>query len=409
MERREFLKRTAAAGAVLAAGPARAAGARGQANRVNIAVIGCGGMGNAQLDTLIRLRAEGLVNIVAVCDVYHPRRDAAAAKSGGKPYTDYRRLLEDQSIDAVAIATPDHWHARMTIDAAEAGKDVYCEKPMTHWRNLREPHDVMRAIARHRRVMQVGTQGMSGDIWERCHERIRAGALGKLIHAQASDCRNGHIGLYSPKSVDPGVRPGVNLDWDMFLGPAPRRPYEPGRFMAFRSFLDYSGGAATDFFPHILTPLLRTMGLGFPKRVTCSGGRYFWDDGREIPDIVNTVIEYPEGPSVLLIASLATETNLPMLIRGQEATLTFGGPGAIIDPQPSVPTGRPREEVAAARGATLDEHFRDFLACVRSRERPRSHEVLGCQVMMAINMGVHAFMTGRSMEYDEATGRARFV
>lgn len=408
MERREFLKGVAAAGAAISAAPSRAS-RRSQANRVNVATIGCGGMGNAHLDALMRLREQGLVNIVAVCDVYEPRREAAAAKTGAKPYLDYRRLLEDRSIDAVSIATPDHWHAKMTIDAADAGKDVYCEKPMTYWRDLRAPQDVVRAIARNRRVMQVGTQGMSGDIWERCSERLRAGALGKLIHAQASDCRNGPIGLYSPKSIDPAAKPGVNLDWNLWLGPAPKRPYEPGRFMAFRSYLDYSGGTATDFFPHILTPLIRTMGLGYPKRVSCSGGLYYWNDGREIPDIVNMVIEYPGGPSVLLLASLATETNLPMLIRGQEATLSFGAPGAVIEPQTSAGTGRRREEIASARGASLDEHFRDFLSCVRSREKPRSHEVLGCQVMTALHMGVHAYLAGRSMEYDEAASRARFV
>jgi predicted dehydrogenase len=179
--------------------------------------------------------------------------------------------------------------------------------------------------------------------------------------------------------------------------------------MAFRSFWVYSGGTTTDFFPHILTPLIRTMGLTFPKRVTSSGGRYFWDDGREIPDIVNVSIEYPGGPSVLLLASLATDTGLPMVIRGQEATLTFGGPGAIIDPQASSGTTKRRAEIASARGASLDEHFRDFLACVRSREKPRSHEVLGYYVITALHMGVHSYLKGRAMEFDERTETARFV
>ncbi|MBM3496981.1 MAG: Gfo/Idh/MocA family oxidoreductase, partial [Armatimonadetes bacterium] len=256
MNRREFLARTAGSAAI-ASSAIRASAAP----RVNIATIGCGGMGNAHLDTLLRLREQGLVNIVAVCDVYDPRAQAAAAKAGARAYRDYRKVLEDGSIDAVSIATPDHWHAKITIEAAEAGKDVYCEKPMTYWRDLRAPRDVARTIARTKRVMQVGTQGMSGDIWELCHERIKAGALGKLIHAQASDCRNGPIGLYSPKSADPNAKPGVNLDWNLWLGPAPKHAYEPGRFMAFRSYWDYSGGTATDFFPHTLTPPIRTMGL----------------------------------------------------------------------------------------------------------------------------------------------------
>ena len=409
MKRREFLAQGAALalGAPAAAGPGRRI--RGAAERITVGVIGCGGMGNAHLDALIRLRAQGLVDIAAVCDVYTHRLDAAAAKSAGKPHRDYRRLLEDKSIDAVTIATPDHWHARMTMDAAEAGKDVYCEKPTTYWKDLRDPQNVVKAIARNRRVMQVGTQGMSDDIWELCAERIKSGAVGRLIHAQASDCRNGPIGLYSPKSNDPNAIPGKTLDWELWLGPAPRHAYEPGRFMAFRAYWDYSGGTGTDFFPHILTPLVRTMGLGFPKRVTASGGNYYWDDGRQVPDIFTMAIEYPQGPSILLLASLATETGLPMLIRGQEATVTFAEPGAVIDPQPSAGTGRPRSEVPRTRAASLDEHFRDFLRCVKTREKPRSHELLGCQVMTALHMGIHAYRSGRAMEYSPETQRATFV
>ncbi len=404
MHRRDFL--AGAAGSALLSGTGRALGA---AERVTIGVIGCGGMGNAHLDALIRLRQQGLVEIAAVCDVYTHRLDHAAAKSGGKPYRDFRKLLEDKSLDAVTIATPDHWHAPMVLAALSAGKDVYVEKPMTYWRSLDEPQSIVKAVARHGRVLQVGTQGMSSDIWELCHERIRAGGIGKPIHAQASDCRNGPIGLYSPLSNDPNAKPGVTLDWNLWLGPAPKRPYEPGRFMAFRSFWDYSGGTTTDFFPHVLTPLVRTLGLTFPKRVTSSGGRYFWNDGREIPDIVNVSIEYPNGPSVLLLASLATETGLPMMIRGQEATLSFGGSGALIEPQPSSGTRIQRSEVPSRRPMSLDLHFTDFLECVKTRNKPRSNEVYGNYVMTALHMAVHSYLRGRAMEFDEATGRARFV
>jgi predicted dehydrogenase len=366
-------------------------------------------MGNAHLDTLLRLREQGLVNIAGVCDVYTHRLDAAAARTGAKPFTDYRKLLESKEIDAVTIATPDHWHARMTIDAAEAGKDVYCEKPMTYWKDLSAPKAVVEAIGRHKRVMQVGTQGMSDDIWEACGNQIRAGAIGRLIHAQASDCRNGPIGLYSPRSNDPRAIPGQTLDWDMWQGPAPRRAYEPGRFMAFRYYWDYSGGTGTDFFPHILTPLIQTMGLGFPRRVTASGGNYFWDDGREIPDIFNMVIEYSGGPSVLLLASLATDSGLPMMIRGQEATLSFAGAGAVIEPQASAGSSKTRQEIRRTRQASLEEHFRDFLGCVKSRQKPRSHEVLGYQVMVALHMGIYSYRTGRALEFDPSTERTRLM
>jgi len=416
VSRRKFLQQSAAlAGGVALLGsdalPARAEEAASSPNeRINVGVIGCGGMGNAHISALQNLKNGGYpVDIVAVCDVYQVRLDAAAGRTGGAPYKDYRELLERKDLDAVSIATPDHWHSRIAVDAADAGKDVYCEKPMTHWRNLREAQDIVAAIARNKRVLQVGTQGMSGSIWAQTHERIAAGAVGKLIHAQASDMRNGHIGVYDPKSNDGQADPTKNLDWDMWLGPAKKRPWEPGRFFAFRSFWDYSGGVGTDFFPHIMTPLVRTMGLQFPKRVTASGGLYQLKDGREIPDIHTITIEYPDGPSVLLVASLANNHGLPMVIRGYEGTVTFESPGAVIHPQKAVARDKPKEEIAAKRGASLEEHFRDFLDSMRAPRKPRSNEVLGYYVMTALHMGIHSYLKGRAMEFDPETEQAKFV
>ena len=294
------------------------------------------------------------------------------------------------------------------MDAADSGKDVYCEKPMTHWRNLKEAQDIVAAIARNKRVMQVGTQFMSGSIWEETHERIAAGAIGKLIHAQASDMRNGHMGVYDPKSNDGQADPTKNLDWEMWLGPAKKRPWEPGRFFAFRSFWDYSGGIGTDFFPHILTPLVRTMELGVPKRVVASGGLYSWKDGRECPDIYNLVIEYADGPSLLLLASLANNSGIPMLIRGHEATVHFEGPGAIIRPQAAVTSDREEEKVERKRGASLEEHYRDLMECARSRDRkPRSNEEIGYAVMAALSMGIMSYREGKAAEFDEKSGEIR--
>lgn len=412
ISRRDFIKHTAilTTGAVFTnAVKNRAIGAPAQGpiiganERINIGIIGCGGMGNAHIRTLLRLKERGVnVDIVAVCDIYTKRLDAAAKRADARPYKDYRRLLEDKDIDAVCIATPDHWHAQMTIDAAEAGKDIYCEKPMTYWADLSLPKRVVETIARTNRVMQVGTQGMSDDIWDKAGERIKAGALGKLIHAQASDMRNGYIGVYdcSGRNIDPSAKPGVTLDWEMFLGSAPKRPWEPARYFAFRSFWDYSGGICTDFFPHILTPLIYTMGLTFPKRVTASGGLYYWKDGREVPDIFNMLIEYPDGPSVLLVASIANDTRLPWLIRGNEATLHFEGPGAVIRPQRRMAPAKQEEQVHRTHGASLEAHWMDFLNCIKTRKKPRSNELLGYYVMTALHMAVRSYREGRVFEFD---------
>ena len=254
INRRDFL-RTSATTALGAAALASAAGGvfaqAGGEKPIRVATIGCGGMGNAHLSTVMHLKEAGHpVQIVAVCDVYQPRLDDAAKRTGARPYKNYKDLLAADDVDAVSVATPDHWHAQITIDAANAGKDVYCEKPMTHWRDLGAPQRVVKAIADNKRVMQVGTQGMSDDIWELVNQRLATGALGELIHAQASDLRNGPIGVYSPQSNDGRAKPGENLDWEAWQGPAPRHKWEPGRFFAFRSFWDYSGGLGTDFFPN---------------------------------------------------------------------------------------------------------------------------------------------------------------
>ena len=406
--RREFLRQSAvAAGGVALLGSGVLAAEDAPA-KINIAVIGCGGMGNAHISALTNLKNGGYpVEIVAVSDVYQPRLDAAAARTGATPYKSYKDILARKDIDAISIATPDHWHASITVDAANAGKDVYCEKPMTHWRNLKEAQDVVAAIKKNKRVMQVGTQFMSSSIWEQASERIKAGAIGRLIHAQASDLRNGPIGCYDPKSNDGKADPSKNLDWDMWLGPAKKRPWEPGRFFAFRSFWDYSGGCGTDFFPHILTPLIRTMGLTFPKRVMATGGQYQQKDGREIPDIFTITMEYPEGPSVLLLASLSNDSRLPMVVRGYEGTIALDLGSAVIEPQGAVVgDSKKREEFTATRGYSLEEHFKDFLDCVKSRQKPRSNEVIGYQIMTALHMGIHSYQKGKVMEFDPKTETA---
>jgi len=407
IDRREFLKGSAVAAAGAAVLGMAAPSALGANERVNVATIGCGGMGHAHIGTLVGLRDKGLVNIVAVCDVWDKRLDSAVSLTRGMRYRDYRYVLDRKDVDVVTIATPDHWHAPITIDALNAGKDVYCEKPMTYWGDLSLPKRVVEAVARNRRVMQVGTQGMSDSIWEQASERIKAGAIGKLMHAQSGDMRNGPIGLYEPASNDPDAKPGVNLDWDLWLGPAPKRPWDHGRYFAFRSFWDYSGGTGTDFFPHNLTPLLRAMGLTFPHRVSASGGLYALKDGREVPDIFSLTIEYPDGPSVLLMSAVGCSYGIPTLIRGHEATMTFDGPGAVIHPDASLVGEKPEEQIQRQRGASLEEHFTDLLGCVKTRNKPRSNEVFGYHVMTALHMGIRAYRDNAVYEFDPVTETVR--
>lgn len=409
--RRDFLRKTAAVagvGLVAAGSPRKARAQAPSANeKIGIGAIGVGGMGSHHMNVLMNLKKEGLCDVVAVCDVFQNRLDAAAAKTGGKPYKVWTDVLADKRVDVVFIGTPDHWHAPMAIAAAEAGKDIYCEKPMTHWDQLDLAKKVVEAVEKNKRVMQVGTQFMSDECWELAKPKVEM--LGKVVHVQSTDCRNGPIGCYSPASNDPAAQPGKTLDWDMWLGceqtRVPKREYQPGRFMAFRSFWDYSGGIGTDFFPHILTPWVNLLNLGFPKKVQTAGGRFFWDDGREVPDMVTTCIDYEGGPTVLLIASLATEQNLPWLVRGQKGYMEFNNPGGFcpvrIKPEPASGSKFDPIELKGNRKWSEEQHWRDLFACVKSRKKPRSHEVLGYRVMTALSMGIKSYRSGKAVGFDE--------
>lgn len=407
LDRRDFLKLSAAGATAVAAAVPRAA--EGTAP-VRIGAIGCGGMGTGHLHTLTRMKDAGEpVDVTAVCDVYRLRAENGAKLTGGKAYGKHEDLLADPNVDAVLVATPDHWHARIACEAMDAGKDVYCEKPMTYWGNLAQAKQIVKTVKRTGRALQVGTQHMADDVWDLAAERIRAGALGGLLQAQAGDLRNGPIGCYTPLSSDGRAEPGVNLDWDRWLGPAPKRPWEPGRFFAFRSFWDYSGGVGTDFFPHVLTPLVHAMDLGFPYRATASGGLYHWDDGREIPDIFTMLIEYPTGPSIMLVGSVSNGTPIPTMIRGTKATLHFQGAGAVLEPEKTTNPDGKREELARTQGSSQQFLWQDFLRCVRTREQPRSHAQLGYHVMAALSMGIASFRTGQTMEFDPRREVARPV
>lgn len=405
MNRRDFLKGSAALAGGLAIGAQGVAAVAQQPQKtLRFGLIGCGGMGSSHLNAIQGLKNGGYaVDVVAVCDVYQPRLSAAAERTGGKAYTDYKELLKHEGLDCVGIATPDHWHAQMTIDAANAGKDIYCEKPMTLWKDLSEAVRVVEAVKSNGRVMQVGTQGTSDGVWQSVAEAVGAGKTGKLISVQASDMRNGPLGVYDPASNDGQARPGENLDWEQWLGPAPKVAWEPGRFFAFRSYWDYSGGVGTDFFPHLLTPLVKSLSLEFPSRVTAIGGQYVYtQNGREIPDIFNLLVEYPDGPNLILMGSLATSENIPTTIRGHEGVIVVGGQSGaagVIKPERRVTEGREEEPLASNRPGSLEEHYRDFFECVRSREQPRSDAELGYRVMSVLHMGIRSFREGRTMDF----------
>src|SRR5215831_18616294 len=287
MQRRQFIQQ--AAGTALASAAALSAGkVLGARDRVNVALIGCGGRGQSDAELLSHM-AE--VKIVAVCDVYQPNAAAAQARAGAGcgSYSDFRKLLERKDIDAVLVATPDHWHAAVTVLACQGGKDVYVEKPLAH--NIREGRKMVEAARRYNRVVQTGTQQRSAPHIQQAAEIVRSGQIGPVHFVRAWNYLN-----MSPDGIGQAAdsTPPAGLDWDFYLGPAPAVPFNRNGFLAsYRWFWDYAGGMATDYGTHRLDSVHQIMGVEALRSAVAAGGRYELKDGAETPDVLQVTYEYP--------------------------------------------------------------------------------------------------------------------
>lgn len=288
--RRTFLM--SAAAATTAAGSAGSARAFGPNDRVRIATVGMGIIGF--IDTACALRVPG-VELVAVADVYAGRRTHAKEVHGDRvdAHVDYREILARKDVDAVLLCVPDHWHARMSIDAMKAGKAVYCEKPMV--RTVAEGPEVIRAQQETRAIFQVGSQYASSVIFDKLRELLASGAIGKLHAVEARYNRNSALGAWQ-YSIPTDASPET-IDWDRFLGEAPRRPFDADRFFRWRKYWDYGTAVAGDLFIHLLTGIHHATGSLGPTRIAAMGGRRHWDDGREVYDLIMGLLDYPETKS----------------------------------------------------------------------------------------------------------------
>jgi predicted dehydrogenase len=261
----------------------------GPNDRMRIATIGMGIIGF--IDTETALKVPG-VELVAASDVYAGRRTHAREVFGDKvqTYVDYRDILARKDVDAVLICVPDHWHAKMSIDAMKAGKAVYCEKPMV--RSVEEGPAVIAAQQETKGVFQVGSQYASSVLYDKVKELIRQGALGKVHAIEARYNRNSDVGAWQ-YSIPTDASPET-IDWDRFLGSAPQRAFDPVRFFRWRNYWDYGTAVAGDLFIHLLTGIHHATGAIGPTRVAAMGGRRYWDDGRDVYDIIMGLLDYPE-------------------------------------------------------------------------------------------------------------------
>ena len=436
LTRRDFLgTTTVAAGAAVAsstfAHPAigRVVGAN---QRLNFAILGPGGRAQAHIGVLNAMKKEGQeVDIIAVADVWDGNKEIgrglypSAEKCGidvndkNSVTKDYRRLIERDDIDAVVVASPDHWHAKMTIDALDSGKHVYCEKPMTH--TIEEARQVAEAVERSGKVMTVGVQSTADPRWKMANEQITAGKIGKIMQGQTSYYRNSNIGQwrYYPLSAD--MTPET-VDWKMFLGTefglAPDQPFNRGKYAQWRRFWDFGGGMYTDLFVHQLTHLIQAMGVRFPRRVVGGGGLYLEYDGRDVPDVATVVADYNEGCQVVISATMCNDVQLGEVIRGHTGTIRFGGSPRDgykiakqnIDGRPAPPganTGEGGEEFKPDQPRDDTRALWDhYLGCVRSSNQetlcPAS---LGFAAIATVNMGVQSYREGKALFFDDKSGK----
>lgn len=335
------------------------------------------------------------VNVGAVCDIYSENIDKARQKAtNAKNFADHRKLLEVKELDAVLIATPDHWHFTTACDAMRAGKDVYVEKPLTL--KIEEGPEIVKVARINERVCQVGMQQRSGVHYIRAKkEYIDTGKLGKISLIRTWWHGNGYHLRKAPESL--ATRPS-NLDWGRFLGPLKWRDWDPQQYWNWRAYLDYGGGQVTDLFTHWIDVVHMFMGHDIPTSAVASGGVYTYKDGRTAPDTINVLLEYPADYTATFEATLAPG------VRG--AGIEFcGTKGRLyIDRSrfefvEAVRGATPVEVKAEPQDMTLD-HVKNFVECVKSRKRPNGDVLIGHRSAQASHLGNIAYLQKRRLNFD---------
>ncbi len=420
--RRGFLKRTAglAGGAALAGGGSLAASSAasssrviGANDRIRVGLIGCGGMGRSDLRDFLRFDK---VDCVALCDV-DQSQIAQTQKQLMEPADqkaelatqDFRRVIERQDIDAVIVATPDHWHALPTIMACQAGKDVYVEKPLAL--TVAEGRHMVDVARKHDRVVQMGTQQRSAEHYTDAVEYVKSGKLGKvrLVRSWA------YLDWKGETPVQPDGQPPEGVDYDMWLGPAQKRPFNPNRFhFTFRWYWDYSGGLMTDWGAHMIDIANWAMGIKAPASAVSVGGKFGYPkDAMETPDTQQVLWQYPDFSMIwehaLGVGRGPEAREHGVQFHGNEGVLVVDRQGWEVYPE----TDRIDKDVRTFRSASLPRqdvpirkldyhltHVENFLECMRTRQRPHSDVEIGHNSMIACHLGNAAFRLGRRVDWD---------
>lgn len=420
INRREFV-RSGAAAVLTAAAYGRVIGAN---DRVGIGFIGYGLIGKRHV---LDFQAQPDVRPIAVAEVHRGRLKEARTILGGSVKTcgDFRKLLDVREVDAVVVSTPDHWHALMTMLACAAGKDVYVEKPLTLF--VREGRWMVDVARRHQRVVQVGTQQRSGGHYQRAKELIQKGHIGRVSSVRMASFRNIMPGYGSP----PDQEPPPEIDWNLWLGPAPFRKYNPHRCIYhFRWFWDYSGGQITNLGQHSLDIVHWILDSAGPKSVYSMGGRFSLRDIGETPDTQDALFEYPGWTAVWSHREASRGPIHPFGLEffGSKGSLAIsrrrfvvtpdprvtpestvpqftgpppiGGPSAAKEAQPTTLWTEPIQDESGDPLAQFRQHARNFLDCVKSRQTPISDLETGHRVASACHLANISLKLGRMIHWD---------
>jgi predicted dehydrogenase len=438
LDRRDFLRKASAvsvalgtAGAAMAAPKAsKSSSARssgrviGANDRITVGVIGVGGRGTYVGNTFAEIgQKNNSCQIVAVADTYQKRvnRNKEHHKCDG--YLDYREIINRNDIDAVIVATPDHWHAHVALEAMDHGKDVYLEKPMCH--TIDEARQLVATVKETGRVLQVGSQTTSADQWWKAKKAIADGMIGKMIMSQGSYHRDSVEGEWNytiDEAAGPDGKGEDYIDWKMWLGKAPAHPFDADRFFRF----------ATDLFYHVVAPLNICWDKPqFPHKVMASGGIYGgpkFEYKREVPDTFHLVGEYAEGHSLVLSSSMANSQHIPGLIRGHEGSIIMVDNGQFesttdhitLKPEVTRKRGADRDappvvtpmfegykfgveevKIPVEKTDTMATHINNFLTCMHTREKPHLSVETGACAQVLITMAVESYRQGKVLYFDE--------
>lgn len=436
--RRDFMKTAAGAAAVGATGriiqlePVEASPAPA-GEGLRFASVGTGVRGCNDLHTAISCGAD----MVAACDLWDGRLIAAQEHAGKKLVTTkrYHEILERKDVDFVIVTTADHWHAKIVEDACAAGKDVYCEKPMTH--HVAEGFRIIDAVKKYNRIIQVGSQETSAIPYHKAREIYQSGALGIVTAVEAWMDRNGPSGAWEYP-----IPPGANdrtIDWETFLGDAPKRPFDAARFFRWRAYSDYGEGLPGDLFVHLLTGIYTIASLQDPpQRALSTGGLFRWKDGRDEPDLIETFYDFPEF-RVMMRCNLNNDSaGTVTRIFGSKATLELRDGVVTLAPQDTTPepetystegwpsklrrqyleewrARHPRPQPGEFKMANdavsyrVPDHYNEdrdhmtnFLNAVRSREPANEGAELGNSLAIACHMANYSYFNHGPAVWDAA-------